>query len=291
MRKLIIFVDELDRCRPDYAIQVLECVKHFFSVDNLIFVIAIDRDALNASICTVYGDAINVDGYMRKFFDYHAEFGPPDYEAFSVLLAKSLRLEEIIPIHLGDWLVLFSSWCRSFKLPLRVQEQIFSQANFVVRSYVADKIWPIYDLVLLSLLIRARNAEVLARISAGHMGLQNMLSEVRGLVDPDAKDDELDRLIRYGVEILAAGFVGAEAMREEYRALKGQLETARNRPHGEHKTLEQVIDTLGKALEIANDLMRNQMLGPRRTAHTLFDKLSRMAGRGAGHAATREQAE
>jgi predicted KAP-like P-loop ATPase len=90
VRRLIVFVDELDRCRPDYAVHVLECIKHFFSVDNVIFVIAIDRKALNASIQAVYGDRIDVDGYLRKFFDYHVELGPPNHEAFALLLGRSL---------------------------------------------------------------------------------------------------------------------------------------------------------------------------------------------------------
>ena len=43
-RKVYVLVDELDRCRPTYAIEMLETIKHFFSLDNYIFVVATDTN-------------------------------------------------------------------------------------------------------------------------------------------------------------------------------------------------------------------------------------------------------
>jgi predicted KAP-like P-loop ATPase len=149
VRKLIVFVDELDRCRPDYAVHVLECIKHFFSVDHVIFVIAIDRDALTESIRAVYGDRIDVDGYLRKFFDYHVELSAPDYMQFAQLLALSFRLEEAIPRRLDDWLEILSTWSRLLNLSLRMQEQVLSQANFIVRSFNENN-WLMHDLTIIS---------------------------------------------------------------------------------------------------------------------------------------------
>lgn len=65
---LVIFVDEIDRCRPNFAIEVLEKVKHFFDVESIIFVFAVNKDELIKTIRTVYGD-IDGDAYLRKFFD------------------------------------------------------------------------------------------------------------------------------------------------------------------------------------------------------------------------------
>ena len=45
-KPLIIAIDELDRCRPPYAVELLEIAKHFFSVDNIVFVLAIDKAQL-----------------------------------------------------------------------------------------------------------------------------------------------------------------------------------------------------------------------------------------------------
>ena len=68
-RKLIIFIDELDRCRPTFAIETLETIKHFFDLKNVIFIISLDVTQLSKSIKTVYGD-IESEGYLRRFFDY-----------------------------------------------------------------------------------------------------------------------------------------------------------------------------------------------------------------------------
>ncbi|RXJ82437.1 P-loop NTPase fold protein [Arcobacter sp. F2176] len=68
-KPLVIFIDELDRCRPDYTIGVLETIKHFFNTKNIIFILAVDRKALKNSVASVFSSEINVDNYLRKFVD------------------------------------------------------------------------------------------------------------------------------------------------------------------------------------------------------------------------------
>lgn len=48
--KLVIFIDDLDRCRPDYAITFLEYIKHLFSIPNCNFVLSVDKDQLISTI-------------------------------------------------------------------------------------------------------------------------------------------------------------------------------------------------------------------------------------------------
>lgn len=67
--KIIFFVDELDRCRPTFAIELLEVIKHLFEVENIIFIIAVDKEQLAYSISTLYGQGMDSDGYLRRFFD------------------------------------------------------------------------------------------------------------------------------------------------------------------------------------------------------------------------------
>ena len=50
-RKIVFIIDELDRCRPDYALTLLEIVKHFFAVPNVHFVLGANLDALEHSVC------------------------------------------------------------------------------------------------------------------------------------------------------------------------------------------------------------------------------------------------
>ncbi len=66
---LVFIIDELDRCRPTFAIELLERVKHIFDVPNTVFVFGLNRDELSKSLASVYGD-INTDVYLRRFFDF-----------------------------------------------------------------------------------------------------------------------------------------------------------------------------------------------------------------------------
>lgn len=70
---LYVLVDELDRCRPPYAIALLERIKHLFEINNVVFIIATDTDQLTHAISAVYGTEFASGRYLRRFFDqtYH----------------------------------------------------------------------------------------------------------------------------------------------------------------------------------------------------------------------------
>lgn len=68
-KKFIFFIDELDRCRPTFAIELLEVIKHLFDIDKFIFIISIDKEQLSHSVATIYGQNMDTIGYLRRFFD------------------------------------------------------------------------------------------------------------------------------------------------------------------------------------------------------------------------------
>lgn len=79
---LIFIVDELDRCRPTHAVRLLEIIKHFFSIDRVVFVIALDPEQLAHSIRVLYGNEMDVDGYLKRFFDLELNLPKPNAEQF-----------------------------------------------------------------------------------------------------------------------------------------------------------------------------------------------------------------
>ena len=81
-RPLVIFIDELDRCRPSYAIELLEIAKHFFSVDHIVFVLAVNRAELAHSIKAFYGGDFDAMGYLRRFIDIDFRLPDPERGAF-----------------------------------------------------------------------------------------------------------------------------------------------------------------------------------------------------------------
>lgn len=66
---LVLMIDELDRCRPTFAVAMLERIKHFFDVPGLVFVLALDLEQLKASTRKVYGADLDASEYLRRFVD------------------------------------------------------------------------------------------------------------------------------------------------------------------------------------------------------------------------------
>ena len=92
MRPLVLVIDELDRCRPSYAIELLEVAKHLFSVDHIVFILAVNRAELAHSIKAVYGQDFDAQGYLRRIFDLDFRLATSDRGQFieSVLYANRL---------------------------------------------------------------------------------------------------------------------------------------------------------------------------------------------------------
>ena len=108
---LVFIVDELDRCRPTFAIELLERVKHLFDVPHLVFVFGLNRDELCKSLSSVYGD-INSDVYLRRFFDFEFQLSEVDSGGFATHLLDKFQIGQVFeglsarsgnPSHMHDY--------------------------------------------------------------------------------------------------------------------------------------------------------------------------------------------
>lgn len=88
--RLVIFIDELDRCKPTYAIQFLERIKHYFDRPNITFVFSTNIKELKNTVQNYYGNNFDGDRYLDKFFDLRLKL--PKVELFYYL--KLLKVEE-----------------------------------------------------------------------------------------------------------------------------------------------------------------------------------------------------
>lgn len=103
---LLVIIDELDRCRPDYAITLLESIKHLFNEPGIVFLISMDSDQLLSVIEHTFGlhektSGTNSDirlNYLRKFIDIFWML--PDPDARSFVLQNLLTRQPAIP---QDW--------------------------------------------------------------------------------------------------------------------------------------------------------------------------------------------
>ncbi|MCG3841826.1 AAA family ATPase [Psychrobacter sp. Ps1] len=67
---VILLIDELDRCRPDFAVMMLETIKHVFDVDNVQIILITNAEQLKATIKHSYGSETDSHSYLYKFFKY-----------------------------------------------------------------------------------------------------------------------------------------------------------------------------------------------------------------------------
>jgi|GEM_PF-1739229 len=85
---VFVLVDELDRCRPDFAVQYLETIKHVFEVEGLAFVLAVDLNQLENSARALFGDGLNFPEYYRKFAHRNIQLPAPDQNGMRNLVTK-----------------------------------------------------------------------------------------------------------------------------------------------------------------------------------------------------------
>lgn len=66
---VVIMVDELDRCSPEYAVEMLQLLEHIFYAKHVVFVVSMNRAELVHSVKAFYGEGFDADGYLERFFD------------------------------------------------------------------------------------------------------------------------------------------------------------------------------------------------------------------------------
>lgn len=164
---LFVFVDELDRCRPDYAIRLLEGIKHLFEVKGVCFAVSTNLEQLSESVRAVYGGGFDARKYLKRFFSFEYMLPEPDHGAFALHLMKGSFISTL-PNHSGlspssDNSNMaaknFAFVCNAFNLDLRSQKQVLMYAEGAAAAM--DKSTPVYLLPLFffaALLHKSRKA-------------------------------------------------------------------------------------------------------------------------------------
>lgn len=98
--QLVVLIDELDRCRPAYALELIETVRHLFAVKGVVVLLAINREELCHSIQSLYGAKFDTDQYLRRFIDLPCTLPPPTPASLS-----SFTLDVLSGLDLDDRLV------------------------------------------------------------------------------------------------------------------------------------------------------------------------------------------
>lgn len=168
---LIIFVDELDRCRPDYAVKLLETIKHFFDVNGIVFVLGIDRDQLSHSVKCLYGSEMNADGYLKRFINHEFTLPDPQRKNFCQYLFEYFQMTDIflrddLPALKNEeekFASLLADLVECFSLDLRTIAQIVSRLNIALRQ-IAHEDQLFVDLYIILVVVKSVNEYIFKRL-------------------------------------------------------------------------------------------------------------------------------
>ncbi|MGL5090940.1 MAG: KAP family P-loop NTPase fold protein [Aeromonas sobria] len=153
-----ILIDELDRCRPSYAVEMLETIKHIFDIPKVVFVLATDTEQLQHAIKVIYGDGFDAQSYLRRFFN----------RRFTM---KEIPKAEFIEYHLNDNVfsdgrlfphfdnikylsMTLSVLVGAFGLQLRDVEQYIDKLSSIINN-TSNK----FDFLILSILLILRDVD------------------------------------------------------------------------------------------------------------------------------------
>ena len=188
---IYVFVDELDRCRPDYAIKLLEGIKHLFGIPGLYFVIATNISELAHSILADYGAGFSSERYLKRFFDMEYSLPEPRGDNFCTeLMAPLAQLSGLSiitgfeQIFTGNELPLkglpyiFLRYAEAFELTLRDQHQAARILETALISLKSKKIH-IHFLIFLSVVYQKSSTVYKAMASSysisEHTNFQSIL--------------------------------------------------------------------------------------------------------------------
>lgn len=137
-KPIVIFIDELDRCKPNFAVNLVERIKHFFDVPNIVFVLLLNRDQLEKAVKGVYGSETDASAYLGKFVNFFFAFPKPtpdgfDYEhrlkSFINGTMKKYKFTQDNDAH-EDFLNHLEMWSKYFNMSLRDIEKAVALYSF-----------------------------------------------------------------------------------------------------------------------------------------------------------------
>jgi hypothetical protein len=210
---ILIFVDELDRCRPSYAISLLERIKHLFNIDGLIFVLATDKSQLSHSIGAVYGQKFDSLSYLRRFIDFEYTLKEPNLEVFIEAIFNSLSLNDYFAPR-GKYRELTSDksnllntlklLAKAHNFSLREAEQILASINLALLT-ANDNEYIHPELLSFLIVTKNKEPELYRRYIVPTANESEMIDYLDNLIDVGNKDDSRYRGIIAGYLIAAKG--------------------------------------------------------------------------------------
>ncbi len=209
--KLYFFVDELDRCRPTYAIELLERIKHLLNIDGVVFILAMDKEQLSHGVKAVYGNDFESIGYLRRFIDIEYSLPKAEPSDFIDQLYKTFQFDSFFEKRKGyrafQYEVehlknVFKLIVKARSLSLREIEQLFSKVNLVIHS-TSENTYLYPALLTFLLVVKDFNMEVYQDYIREGSTPEKMVSILYEMVPIDQRYDSFECALIEGFLIAA----------------------------------------------------------------------------------------
>lgn len=240
-----IFVDEIDRCRPSFAIALLEQLKHIFNIPGTCFVVSTNMEQLTHAIRGVYGADFNGRTYLQRFFDSECslpELSPREFVETQVSMYPSFKDDRIsLGLPTGGFIDpkidkpatadTFTWVIEAFNLDLRSQKRLVAMVNASLGSLKNDsKIFLIWLVILCASKIQSEDLfEALSYPGLGapefkQVWDENVVNDVpRTYYGPASQRDSFNRHEETSVTLQQVAKWHYQAASETFRVFNNSL--------------------------------------------------------------------
>lgn len=251
-KPFVIFIDELDRCRPLYAIELLERVKHIFGIDGLIFVLSIDKKQLSESIKSQYGN-IDTDAYLKRFIDLEYNLTNDNVDKFcdnlyysvygldKVLISKEIKKEyrEYNELAMLKFLV------KSMNLTLREIEQVFIQINIIFKTIQPRLFEMHFRVIVFFVILKLKSFQLYDDLVNTRKPVEKILASILQNIIKDELYRDVHEDLRRVITAIVLSTSKTDA--EMNLVIKEQKEKLQGLPEDERSNHEWMIHILGQA--------------------------------------------
>jgi len=181
-KPLVFIVDELDRCKPTYALELLEKIKHLFSVNNIVFVLVMHTQQLEESIKCIYGPNIDARTYLQKFINIGCklpkndkDIHENDYKKYCNALNKSHRIQQ--PVNRTVPTIL-ETLAKGFNFSLRDLQRCYTYLVLLIANKSANLFWD-YHLFSLIVLLKLKKQDIFEELGAGELSYDKLWNRLK----------------------------------------------------------------------------------------------------------------
>lgn len=180
--RLVIVIDELDRCKPSFAVEVLEKIKHLFSVKNVVFVLVMHKQQLEEAIRSVYGSNIDAHTYLQKFINIETFIPKRVSDRYSndieLYIKKLLQLHEITTWgddrNIVDCLIPLA---QHFNLSLRQLEKVFTNLA-IIYSTSGENHLRLVPIIVFIAVVKVVNPNVFGNLLLGKISFSSLCEQI-----------------------------------------------------------------------------------------------------------------